>query len=568
MEIVTAEEMAAADRRSTEQGVSVATLMENAGSAVARFALRHGPATGLIVALCGKGNNGGDGMVAATYLARAGRQVRIVLLGCRSDLKEPVAGVCAAAIASGVDLHEAADASALPALIEGPSLILDAVVGTGFKPPLRGLAATARDLLARSRVPVLAVDLPSGWDADSTAMHGRAEDDTSEAGAFRADAVVTFAAPKLAHIFGHLTPGHTFGPSVIADIGTPADALQSTGQLHWAGTSKAVAEAARGIDGNKGKLGHVLLVGGAFGKSGAPSMMSLAALRMGAGLVTAAVPRSILLEVARITPELMTTPLAEQGSGSGAQDQVQDAGGLSLDVLEPEPLTALLKGIKVVGIGPGLGQEGTTPAFVRRFVERVTLPMVIDADALNALAGQTELLKGASAGKDSHAKPRTLVLTPHPGEMARLIGGSVKQVEADRVSLARRFATEHGVTLVLKGWRTLIAHPDGRVGVNTTGNPSMAKGGSGDILTGMVAAMLGQYPDRVAEAVEAAVFLHGLAGDFACLAQDEHTVLATDTVDHLWRAFRARVQDADGFTWIVGAATNGAFSAVPEGGLR
>ena len=175
----------------------------------------------------------------------------------------------------------------------------------------------------------------------------------------------------------------------------------------------------------------------------------------------------------------------------------------------------------VVGIGPGMGQEGETPEFVREFVRRVELPMVIDADGLNAFAGKAELLKVAAQG-------RTIVLTPHPGEMARLVGMTVKEVEADRVGLARRFATEHGVTLVLKGWRTLVAHPDGRVAVNTTGNPSMAKGGSGDILTGIVAAMLAQYKDHVAEAVEAAVFLHGLAGGFCAVARrTEHTVLAT-----------------------------------------
>ena len=247
--------------------------------------------------------------------------------------------------------------------------------------------------------------------------------------------------------------------------------------------------------------------------------------------------------VAAVAPELMLTPLAVEGSG-----------GLSMEALEEKPLAALLKGISVVGIGPGIGQEGSTPEWVRAFVERVTLPMVIDADALNAMAGRTAMLKNL---KDAAGGARTIVLTPHPGEMARLVEMSVKDVEADRVGLARRFATEHGVTLVLKGWRTLVAHPDGRVAVNTTGNPSMAKGGSGDILTGIVSAMLAQYPENIAEAVEAAVFLHGLAGDFACLAQDEHTVLAMDTVGHLWEAFRARVVDADGFTWISGTAGNG-----------
>jgi NAD(P)H-hydrate epimerase len=228
--------------------------------------------------------------------------------------------------------------------------------------------------------------------------------------------------------------------------------------------------------------------------------------------------------------------------------------GLGLEQLEEAPLARLLKGMTVVGIGPGLGQEGTTPEFVRAFVERVSLPMVIDADALNALAGRTELWKRVAGATDAKGRKRTIVLTPHPGEMARLLGSSVKEVEVDRVGLARRFATETGVTLVLKGWRTLVAHPDGRVAVNTTGNPAMAKGGSGDILTGTVAAVLAQYPENVAEAVEAAVFLHGLAGDYAALAQEEHTVLATDTVAHLWRAFRERVTDEDGFTWIAGMA--------------
>ena len=539
MKILTAEEMGAADRRSVDGGLLIAQLMEGAGAAVARFCLRRFSGDGLVVVLAGKGNNGGDGLVTTRHLAEAGRRVRVALLGNAGDVK----GDAAAALKSakkqrGVEVVEVADASDLRGALEGAGLVVDAVVGTGFKPPLRGLAAVAQALLEELDVAVVAVDLPSGWDADST--EERAE------GAFRADAVVTFAAPKLAHVFGHLTAGRTFGPVVVAGIGTPEDAIESTTGMSWGGSSKRIAEAPRAINGNKGRLGHVLLVGGALGKAGAPSMASLAAMRAGAGLVTAAVPREILATVAAVAPELMLTPLAVEGSG-----------GLSLEVLEQEALAKLLKGISVVGIGPGLGQEGTTPEWVRTFVERVTLPMVIDADALNALAGRTSLLKMLVKTARGKGKPRTIVLTPHPGEMARLVGMTVKEVEADRVGLARRFATEHGVTLVLKGWRTVVAHPDGRIAVNTTGNPSMAKGGSGDILTGIVAAMLAQYPEDVARAVEAAVFLHGLAGDFACLAQDEHTVLATDTVDHLWQAFRARIVDADGLTWISGTATNG-----------
>ena len=527
MKILTAEEMGAADRRSVEMAVPVSVLMENAGAAVARFCLRRFAGDGLVVVVCGKGNNGGDGMVAARLMAMAKRRVRVVLLGTFSDVKGDAA-VALDAARGQVNFIAVGDEAALKESLEGATLIVDAVVGTGFKPPLRGLAASARDMIAGMNVPVVAVDLPSGWDADSLALN--------EADAFRADAVVTFAAPKRAHVFGNLTAGKVFGPVVVAGSGTPDGAMVSDAGMTWAGTAKALAEKPRGVDGNKGKFGHVLILGGALGKAGAPSMASLAAMRAGAGLVTAAVPREVLETVAAVAPELMLTPLVESREG-----------GLAMEQLAEDVLGKLLKGISVVGIGPGLGQEGTTPEFVREFVRLVSLPMVMDADALNAFAGRGDLLK-------QYAKGRTVVLTPHPGEMGRLVGMTVKEVEADRVGLARRFATENGVTLVLKGWRTLIAHPDGRVAVNTTGNPSMAKGGSGDILTGIVAAMLAQYKDDVAGAVEAAVFLHGLAGDFACLAQDEHTVLATDTVAHLFEAFKARVVDEDGLTWICGLA--------------
>ena len=564
MKILTADEMSAADQRSVESGVPVATLMGNAGAAVARFCRRRFAGHGLVVALCGKGNNGGDGFVAARHLAQSGRAVRVVLLGSANDIKGEAARAAYEALQgqAAVEIREIAGEAELRAALDGAALVLDAVVGTGFKPPLRGLPAAAREALAGVTAPVVAVDLPSGWDADSTEQSaGEAGGAGGKGETFRADAVVTFAAPKPAHVFGHLTPGRTFGPVVVADIGTPVDALASGQKLHWAGSAKAIAETPRGINGNKGKFGHVLLIGGSFGKAGAPSMASLAALRTGAGLVTAAVPRDIEATVALITPELMLAPL---GSGSKGGGQAAD-GGLPLELLEAEPLAKLLKGITVVGIGPGLGQEGTTPEFVRQFVEKVALPMVIDADALNALAGRTQMLQKAVQAAQEKGSPRTIVLTPHPGEMARLMGMTVKEVEADRVGHARRFAAEHGVTLVLKGWRTLIAHPDGSIAVNTTGNPAMAKGGSGDILTGIVAAMLAQFPQDVPRAVEAAVFLHGLGGDFATLAQDEHTVLATDTVTHLFRAFRARVVDADGFTWITGAAANGA-SVAPGGG--
>jgi NAD(P)H-hydrate epimerase len=433
-----------------------------------------------------------------------------------------------------VVVDEAGLAAAKQAM-DSADLLIDAVLGTGFKPPLppqraearrgpglRGLAVALRELVAQTSAPVVAVDLPSGWDADSMAQ-------TAE-GAYRADAVVTFTRPKMAHVFGNLTAG----PVVVAEIGSPAEAVTSASGLRWAGASKAIAERPRDVNSNKGMYGHVLVVGGSYGTSGAPAMTSVAALRAGAGLVTAAVPRSIVDAVAGVAPELMMAAL-EQGREGAILLQNLASGGLERLMQE--------KHISVAALGPGLSTRGEASEFAREFVARVKLPMVVDADALNAFAGRAAELNGEG---------RVLVLTPHPGEMARLAGMTVKEVEADRVGLARKFATEHQVTLVLKGWRTLVAHPDGQIAVNTSGNPAMAKGGSGDILTGIVAAMLAQFPDDVARAVEAAVYLHGLAGDFAAQAMDEHTVLATDTVMHLSDAFRYRVKDAGGMTWICG----------------
>jgi NAD(P)H-hydrate epimerase len=500
--------------------------MENAGTAVAKFCLTLYPDAGHVIVLCGKGNNGGDGFVAARHLAREGRRVTIALLCRTSEIKPGEASEAFARLRSETphtEVEEISDAGQLSPLLAHCDLLIDAVVGTGFRPPLRGLAAGARDAVNHSAIPVIAVDLPSGWDADAIS-------ETVD-GAFRADAVVTFSAPKMAHVFGHLTTA-TFDPVVVAPIGSPDEAIQSSNALTWAGSAKGIAEKSRDVNANKGKYGHVLIIGGSYGTAGAPSMASLAAMRTGAGLVTAAVPDSIVSLVGGFAPELMVRPLLQGTEGA-----------VSLENLRDEGLTKLVERMSVVAVGPGLSQRGEATAFVRELVAQAHVPLVLDADALNAFGSRAELLNGEG---------RTLVLTPHPGEMARLVGMTIKDVEADRIGLARRFATEHRLTLVLKGWRTLIAHPEGSIAVNTSGNPAMAKGGSGDILTGIIAAMLAQFPNDPARAVEAAVYLHGLAGDFAALEADEHTVLATDTVRHLSAAFRYRTTDANGATWITG----------------
>jgi NAD(P)H-hydrate epimerase len=263
-------------------------------------------------------------------------------------------------------------------------------------------------------------------------------------------------------------------------------------------------------------------------------MTALAALRVGAGLVTAAVPEPILGLVAYIAAELMTWPLA-----------ASDEGSISAENLAPELAAALTWGKTVLAIGPGLGQSPETVKFTTGLLSTTKIPAVIDADALNILASKPVLLTKL-------AKSRTLVLTPHPGEMARLAGHTAAEVQDNRLEVARGFARLNNVTLVLKGWRTLIAHPDGSVAVNTTGNPGMAKGGSGDLLTGLIAGLLAQHPNEPARAVEAAVYLHGLAGDLAVRATDEHTLLATDNLRELSRAFRFHARGPNGYLWLQG----------------
>jgi len=540
MHILSAAEMQACDRATTERlGIPLLDLMRAASTAVAAFAQQQFPAARRVTVLCGRGNNGGDGMMAARLLAAAGLEVTTLLLGAPDGLKGDALAawgeLLAGALPGTVQVVETAEELARHNDALRADLVLDAVLGTGFKPPLKGLALAALEWLKGSAAPVLAVDLPSGWPADETSA--------SVAGpVFPADAVITFTAPKPAHVFGALTR-HWAQPVVVAAIGSPEAAVVSAMQLDWAGSSLALTQAPRLAAANKGNFGHVLVVGGtmgtAGGKAGAPAMASLAALRSGAGLATAAVPAPALAVVSAIAPELMTWPLAATAAGLIAAEN-----------LVPDFLAVLLAGKTVLAIGPGLGQSAETVKFVTGLLSAIKIPAVIDADALNILAAKPVLLAKL-------AKGRTLVLTPHPGEMARLAGIPIAEVQANRLEVARGFARRLGVTLVLKGARTLIAHPDGRVAVNTTGNPGMAKGGSGDVLTGLIAGLLAQYATEPARAVEAAVYLHGLAADLAVHASDEHTLLATDSFHHLARAFRFpafhfRSGGPNGYLWLQG----------------
>ena len=519
MKIVSTAEMREIDRATSDRfGVPSITLMENAGSAVARFVLSDYPQGERVGILCGKGNNGGDGFVVARKLVEAGRAIRILLLCDTEELCGDAAKMFQNMLGTLRPLNIAPlivrDKSSLDssdaAEIFTADVIVDAILGTGFRPPVSPLYAAAIDKMNAASAPIVAVDIPSGADADAM------QPSSGVTGQARADAVVTFTAPRPAHIFAALTSG----PTVIAPIGSPPEAIVSQFGLRLSTPpdfSPLLAPRAR--DANKGSYGHVLVIGGSLGKAGAAAMAGFSALRAGAGLSTVATPESVLATVAAFHPELMTEPLAETEHGTISLRAV----GHDLDALLERTTLA---------IGPGISRNSETATFVRTIVTRGDKSVVVDADALNAFEGAADKLNG---------RGRTLIITPHPGEMARLTGLSIREIQANRVQVARNFARQHELIVVLKGHRTLIAAPtaesDGEVWVNPTGNPGMATGGTGDILTGMVAGLIAQHPQHVLQATALAVYLHGLAGDLASESVGENCMVATDLVRFLPQAF-------------------------------
>jgi NAD(P)H-hydrate epimerase len=512
MKIVSAEEMRAIDRVTSERfGVPSLTLMENAGAAVADYVLSHYDASGRIVVFCGKGNNGGDGFVAARRLHERAKKVQVILIADPGELRGDAAAmygklpITASVVHSSEELKSEGMRSSRQA-----DLYLDAVLGTGFKPPVSGLYADAIAILNASQIPVIAVDIPSGADADAMGL---------QLGTIaRADAIVTFTAPRPAHVFGMLTTGQT----LVADIGSPEEVIASSLELNViTGRDIAPLIGPRPAESNKGSYGHVLVLGGSLGKAGAAAMAGMAALRAGAGLSTVATPKSVLRTVAGFHPELMTEPLPETQAGTIAASA-------------EARICELAKGKSVLAIGPGISRDPQTSELVCALLAKLQLPLVVDADGLNAFEGRTEELNG---------KGRTLVITPHPGEMARLTGLSIADVQKDRLGVARKFAREHELIVVLKGHRTLVVKPDGEAWVNTMGNPGMATGGTGDILTGMVAGMIAQHSKDAFAAVLTAVHLHGLAGDVMRERVGEYSLVATDLLQGLPEAFR-RTQNA------------------------
>jgi hydroxyethylthiazole kinase-like uncharacterized protein yjeF len=505
MRVLNSAQMREADRRTIEDiGIPSLVLMENAGrQVVAAIEAMHGDLLDQVAVVCGRGNNGGDGFVVARTLVQRGVDVSVFLLGRVADVRGDARINLEVLGRLGLTVVEVDDSQAWElhfSEVTDCTLIIDAIFGTGLNAPVAGLIETVIADINASGITVVSIDLPSGLSADSVDPIG----DSIEA-----DTTVTLGAPKLPLV---LPPGETHaGDIVIADIGIPADVFDGldgprVDLLTRSGMRELITP--RAPDSHKGDYGHVLVVAGSRGKTGAAHLAAAGALRSGAGLVTIATPSTCQAVVAAMGPEYMTEALEERDGG-----------------IDPACVERVLDLARdVIAIGPGLGQAPATAEFVRTLVDRATTPLVIDADGLNAFGQNPDRLAGREG--------RDVIITPHPGEMARLLGMSTEEVQASRLEIARNFAIAHHVYVVLKGHRTLIATPDKKVFINPTGNPGMATGGTGDVLTGMIAAWLAQLLDAEA-ACKLAVYLHGMAGDLAEADEGEVAMTSADLAGHI-----------------------------------
>ena len=508
MKLYTAEAMREADRRTiTELGVPGITLMENAGSGCAGLIHQRYGATPSrkAVIVAGRGNNGGDGFVIARLLQEKGWDVITLLLGGR----EEISGDALTNLERlPPDLVRFSPDGIIPFAGElaEAAVIVDALFGTGLTRKVDGPWGEAVNLINAAGRPVVAVDIPSGIHGTTGKVLGTA---------VRADLTVTFAGAKPGHV---LYPGAEYvGELRVVEIGIPPSLLaESPGYDYLDEDAVRLLIHPRGRSAHKGSFGHLLIIAGSRGKTGAAAMAANSAVRAGSGLVTLAVPAMLhdILEVK--TTEAMTVPLDDA-----------ERGYLGFPAL-PEIL-ALLSGRSAVAMGPGLSRNPETTELIRRLLPEIHLPLLLDADALNAVSEKPESLRSACSP--------ALVLTPHPGEMARICGCSVADIESDRVAAARDTAARHGVYLILKGAATIIAAPDGRIAINGSGNPGMATGGMGDLLTGIVGSLLGQgYPPF--DACKLGVYLHGCAADLVASDKGEIGIRATDVQEMLPYAYK------------------------------
>ena len=507
MRVLTTAQMRDADRRTIDEiGIPSAVLMENAGRQVVAAMVRHLPALAdlRVAVVCGKGSNGGDGFVVARTLEASGVSTRVYLLVSASEVVGDARVNLSALGAIGVSVVDVAEPDAWAAHlpeIGDCDVVVDALFGTGLTRALEGHWRKVVGDLNASGVSIVSVDLPSGLSADTACVIGETIDATL---------TVTLGAPKLPLL---VPPAATqAGDVVVADIGIPDAVVEA---LDGPRIEVITRERARDLvvprpdDIHKGDCGRVLVVAGSTGKTGAARLAALGALRSGAGLVTVATPHSCQPVVSTLMPEYMTLGLDDTVDGMVSAEAVE---------------TVLSERCDVLVVGPGLGQGAGARALVRALVARATVPLVLDADGLNAFADDAAGL----VGRDG----RDLIITPHPGEMARLTGVTIDHVQTHRVEVARELATTRTLYVVLKGARTVVATPQGAVLINVTGNPGMATGGTGDVLAGVVAAWLAQLLDAEA-ACALGVFLHGLAGDLAAAEQGEVGLIASDLAHHL-----------------------------------
>ncbi len=517
LRILDAEQMRQVDRAAIEElGVPSVVLMENAALGVVDAIGECYPEVRSVALFCGAGNNGGDGLAVARHLAVRGYTAHIFLFRRPGrELTGDAAIQLEICRRMQLPLWEVSiEDSDLTSLIEaarGSDLLVDALFGTGLSRPLEGFWADLVKSINRLTVPLLAVDLPSGLIAGCEEIPGPC---------LWAGRTVTFATPKVAQIFPPARDA--VGELVIADLGVPAELAESVGGARMSLLSEAEIAALlpppRRPRSHKGSHGHVLVVAGGPGGGGAAVLTAAAAGRCGAGLVTVATAESVAtgVDAAALEAMVVALPEGERGLLSAAA----------------RPLVAQLSvGKSVLALGPGLGGGEEIAALLRALVADSTLPLVLDADGLNAFAGRL----GELAARTTLAAPT--ILTPHPGEMARLLGITSEEVQRDRPAAARQAAAESGAIVVLKGHLTLIAVPSGELWVNPTGNPGLATGGTGDLLTGMIAALAAQAVEARAAAC-AGVFLHGLAGDLSAERQGEVAVLASDVLTDLSRAWR------------------------------
>lgn len=513
MRVLMPREMAEVDRAAIEvEKIPGLILMESAGSRIAAAAGEMLSSTGgrRVAIWCGKGNNGGDGFVAARLLAADGYSVTVFILAGPDELSPDARAnydLLAEPLTAVVRVEEPSEVEHFTLAVPGFDLVIDAIFGTGFAGRPGGIFAAAIGAMNGYGSPVLAVDIPSGVTGATGAAPGEA---------VRAARTVTFAAAKLGLV---QYPGASLcGELEVADIGIPEHLLESVPESRIYLTEQQDAEAmlpARAPDAHKRQCGSVLVVGGSPGMTGAPAMCAQAALRSGAGLVTAAVPEGLhgILEV-KLT-EVMTRGLPQEKGG-----------GLSLKAAGV--LADTRDRFDVLALGPGMGTSQETARLVHQLVASFDLPTVLDADGLNAMAGATDLFRERSG---------PLVLTPHPGEMARLLDTSAADIQADRVGSALQAADRWRCVVVLKGAGTVVARPGGEARINSSGNPGMATAGMGDVLTGCIAALIGQGMGPF-EAAVAGVYFHGLAADLAAEMDAMVGMTAGDVIRHLPLALR------------------------------